>query len=60
MALDELNDQAREILVLREIEERNYEEIAEILEIRVGTVRSRLHRARAQLQSVLEAGYSEL
>ncbi|HZS84879.1 MAG TPA: sigma-70 family RNA polymerase sigma factor [Stellaceae bacterium] len=40
----------REILVLREIEEMSYRDIAEILELPIGTVMSRLARARQRLQ----------
>jgi RNA polymerase sigma-70 factor, ECF subfamily len=44
-----LTEEHRSIIVLRHMEEFSYEEIADILDISVGTVRSRLHRARAQL-----------
>ena len=54
-ALSELTDDARTILVLREIEGLDYQEIAEALEIPKGTVRSRLARAREALRVVLEA-----
>ncbi len=54
-AMHTLTDEHRAILVLREMEERSYEEIAEILEISIGTVRSRLSRARRQLKLALEA-----
>lgn len=53
-ALDRLAEEFRAILVLREMDELDYEQIAEVLSIPVGTVRSRLHRARAQLRSELE------
>jgi RNA polymerase sigma-70 factor (ECF subfamily) len=52
-ALDDLGEQHRKILVLREIEGCSYEAIAEILELPVGTVRSRLFRARVQLKERL-------
>lgn len=53
VALDRLSDEHRMILVLREIDGLDYEAIAEVLEINVGTVRSRLHRARLQLRDKL-------
>jgi RNA polymerase sigma-70 factor, ECF subfamily len=43
----------REVLVLREIEELSYDDIARVLEIPKGTVMSRLSRARRQLQHEL-------
>ncbi len=54
-AMRTLTDEHRSILVLREMEEHSYEDIAEILEISIGTVRSRLSRARRQLKMALEA-----
>ena len=48
-ALAALPEEWRTCLVLRELDEFSYEEIAEIVECPVGTVRSRLARARAQL-----------
>ncbi len=53
-ALLTLKEQHRQILVLRELEECSYETIAEILELPVGTVRSRLFRARIQLKEQLQ------
>jgi len=43
------------VLVLKEIDGERYETIAEILKIPVGTVRSRLHRARLELNDLLIA-----
>lgn len=48
-----LNEEHRAVLVLREIEGHDYETIASILELELGTVRSRLHRARLQLRDHL-------
>lgn len=52
-ALARLGTEHRQILVLREIEGCSYESIAEILSLPVGTVRSRLFRARTQLKEQL-------
>lgn len=54
-ALGQLNAEHRAILVLREMEGCDYDAIADILELPVGTVRSRLHRARLQLKEHLSA-----
>lgn len=53
-ALRRLEPHFRMALFLRDVEERDYEEIAEILEIPVGTVKSRIHRARLMMQELLE------
>jgi RNA polymerase sigma-70 factor (ECF subfamily) len=53
-ALGQLSEEHRTILVLREIDGCCYDSIAEILELPVGTVRSRLHRARLQLREQLK------
>lgn len=53
-ALDNLSSEHRTILVLREIEDCDYDEIASLLTIPVGTVRSRLHRARMELRRELD------
>jgi RNA polymerase sigma-70 factor, ECF subfamily len=52
-AIDSLASEHREVVVLREIEGFDYEQIASILEIPIGTVRSRLFRARMQLKAKL-------
>ncbi len=55
-ALERLPDPWREALWLREVEELSYEEIASIAGCPVGTVRSRLARARAAMLEELEEG----
>ena len=52
-ALATLSEDHRAILVLREMEGFAYETISELLDLPVGTVRSRLHRARLQLREQL-------
>jgi RNA polymerase sigma-70 factor (ECF subfamily) len=53
-ALAEMNEEYRTILILREMQDCDYDTIAEILAIPVGTVRSRLHRARLELRERLQ------
>lgn len=53
-AITQLSDEHREIIVLRDIEGFDYEKIAEILGISLGTVKSRLSRARISLRKILE------
>jgi RNA polymerase sigma-70 factor (ECF subfamily) len=54
-ALRELPEAYRTVVVLREIEDLAYEEIAEILDTNLGTVKSRLTRGRAALRALLAA-----
>jgi len=58
-ALATLSEEHRNVLVLREIDGCCYETIAEILDLPVGTVRSRLHRARLQLRDELKEVLTE-
>lgn len=53
-ALDQLPPDFRAAVVLCDIEGLSYEEIAATLDIKLGTVRSRIHRGRAQLRAALE------
>ena len=55
-ALMQLDEPQKAIVVLRDIEGMNYAQIAEVLDIELGTVRSRLSRARGRLREILEAG----
>lgn len=52
-ALEELPAEFREVVVLRELEELSYREIADVAGIPVGTVMSRLARGRRRLQAAL-------
>jgi len=52
-ALEALTPDQRAVLVLADIEEYSYQEIAEIVGCSIGTVRSRLHRARNQLRRLV-------
>ncbi len=49
----------REVLVLRDVEDLSYEEIAQITGLPEGTVKSRIHRARSQLKALVEEALGE-
>ena len=53
-ALAELNPNFRAAVVLRDIEDMSYDEIAAVLEISLGTVKSRILRGREALRKILE------
>jgi RNA polymerase sigma-70 factor (ECF subfamily) len=57
--LASLTEIHRTILVLRDVEHLSYQEIAEIVELPEGTVKSRLFRARVALKEYIEARYDE-
>jgi RNA polymerase sigma-70 factor (ECF subfamily) len=52
-AIEELPVKYREIILLCEVEEMSYQEIAQTLGVPIGTVMSRLSRARAALKTVI-------
>ena len=54
-----VSDAYRQAVVLRDIQELSYEEIADIMGITVGTVKSRINRGRAQLQKLLKSIHNE-
>ncbi len=54
-ALQQLSPKHRTVVVLFEVEGMSHEEIAEVLKVSTGTVRSRLHYAKQQLQSLLQS-----
>ncbi len=53
-SIGQLQEEHRTVLVLRDIEQMSYEEIAQVLDIELGTVKSRLSRARTALRDLLE------
>lgn len=52
--LGEMEDEFREILILRDVEQLSYEEVGSITGLAPGTVKSRLHRARSLLKTQVE------
>jgi RNA polymerase sigma-70 factor, ECF subfamily len=54
--LDSLPSEFREVLVLVDVQELNYQEIADVLEIPLGTVKSRVSRARAMMRRAMLKG----
>ena len=53
VALRSLPESEREALLLYAWEDQSYEEIAEALDVPIGTVRSRIHRARRRLRELI-------
>lgn len=54
-ALDALSDEFRAVILLCDVEQMDYQEIADTLHIPLGTVRSRVHRARQQMRKTMES-----
>jgi RNA polymerase sigma-70 factor (ECF subfamily) len=59
-SMDLLPDVYRSVLLLRDVEALELKEIAELLDVKIATVKSRLHRARHALQSAVGPRLSEL
>jgi RNA polymerase sigma factor (sigma-70 family) len=53
--MDELPPLLREVVILCALEEMSYEQVARVLAVPIGTVRSRLHRAKARLSGLLHS-----
>ena len=53
-SIAELDEEFRNIVIFREIQELSYEEISKIVDVPLGTVKSRINRARLQLQKELK------
>jgi len=54
LALGRLSEKLRTVIVLKEIEGLSYEEISEVLDVSIGTVKSRISRAREELKKLLK------
>lgn len=54
-ALESLDADARAMLVLRDVQDLDYQQLADVLDVPLGTVKSRLFRARAMLREAMEA-----
>ncbi|MFV0441254.1 MAG: RNA polymerase sigma factor [Lachnospirales bacterium] len=52
-SIGELNEEARELIVLRDINDLSYEEIADNLGLKLGTVKSKISRSRRKLQEII-------
>ena len=55
-AIEELPEDQRQVIVLRDLHELSYQEIGEMLGLEPGTVRSRINRGRQKLKNILENG----
>ena len=55
-ALNRLSPEHRTVLILKDLEGQKYDAMAELLNVPIGTIRSRLHRARLELRQLLEEG----
>lgn len=53
-SLKKLSPKLRAVIILKEVEELSYEEIAEMLDISLGTVKSRIYRARDELRALMK------
>ncbi|MCA9192854.1 MAG: sigma-70 family RNA polymerase sigma factor [Planctomycetales bacterium] len=60
LAVSELDEDRRAVVLLKDFDGMDYDTIAEMLEIPVGTVRSRLHRARLELKEILQRRVPDL
>ena len=54
IAIDQMEPEFRQLVILRDVEDLSYEEIAEVTGLARGTVKSRIHRGRAQLRAKVE------
>jgi RNA polymerase sigma-70 factor, ECF subfamily len=58
-AIAQIDTDFRQVLILRDVEDMSYEEIAAVTGLAEGTVKSRIHRARGQLRALVEKALGE-
>jgi RNA polymerase sigma-70 factor (ECF subfamily) len=58
-AIDSLDEKYREIIILRYLEEKDYEELSDILQIPLGTVSTLIYRGKKEMQKYLKKYYSQ-
>ena len=58
-ALDQLKDEQKNIIIMKDIQGQSYQEISESLKINMGTVKSRLARSRIALKNVLQDAWEQ-
>ena len=58
-AIAQIDTDFRQVLILRDVEDMSYEELASVTGLAEGTVKSRIHRARAQLRALVERALGE-
>lgn len=56
-AINSLDEKFKEVIILRDIQDMDYEEIAEIMKLPLGTVKSRINRGREKLKELLQEIY---
>jgi RNA polymerase sigma-70 factor (ECF subfamily) len=59
-ALEKLSPELREAVILRDLQDMDYREIAAVLKVPEGTVKSRINRGRAELARLLQRTYKQV
>jgi RNA polymerase sigma-70 factor (ECF subfamily) len=59
-ALQKLSPELREAVILRDLQDMDYKEIAAVLKVPEGTVKSRINRGRAELARLLQRTYRQV
>jgi RNA polymerase sigma-70 factor (ECF subfamily) len=59
-ALRQISPDLREAVILRDLQDMDYREIAEVLKVPEGTVKSRINRGRAELARLMQRTYKQV